>query len=120
MGDERHEKELQCNPEYNIRIRSSGSHIIDTLVDFSRPMKNSRLVALNGVEAPNRERMSGFDFAHPDAVFSSALGLIHTATLQSGQASMPSMQDTRRTQFRRVNTHQARWLPNPTAYTAGF
>ncbi len=29
-------------------------------------LKNSELVALSGVEAPNPERITGFDFAHPD------------------------------------------------------
>ena len=33
----------------------------------SRLLKNSNIVALSGVEAPNPERMTGFDFAHPDA-----------------------------------------------------
>ncbi|MBM2841101.1 MAG: hypothetical protein HW412_1629 [Bacteroidetes bacterium] len=32
----------------------------------SRLLKNCKLVALSGVEAPNPGRMTGFEFAHPD------------------------------------------------------
>ena len=48
--------------------------------EFSQPvlsslLKNSELAALTGVEAPNPERMTGFDFAHPDvdSLFNSLL-----------------------------------------------